>query len=115
MAILLALGIGLIPLIYAFNNPSPCNTISSFCKARNYLLQISAMMYRWLMVAACIDRCIHTSGNMYLQQCVIARMTIRIIIIIVIIWLILPFHQIVSTDVQMNVCVFTNPTVGCLQ
>ncbi|UJR06857.1 hypothetical protein I4U23_011146 [Adineta vaga] len=109
---LIALSIRIIPLIYAFNHPNLYNTISSFCKARNYLLSMSAMMYHWLMVGACFDRYIHTLINGNLQRFVSFYMTIRIIGIIVIIWLILPFYQIPWTDVQMNLCVFSIPIVG---
>ena len=109
---LTALGIGLIPLIYAFNHPSPYNTISAFCKARNYLLQVSAMMYRWLMVAACIDRCIHTLINPRLQSMITVRVTGRIIGVIVLLCSILPFHQLVWTDVQGKACVFTDTTAA---
>lgn len=112
MAMLLALCIGIIPLMYAFNHPSPYNTISSFCKARNYLLQISAMMYRWLMVGACIDRYMHTSKNHATRRLMNIKITRIIIVLTVCFWLILPFHQAVWTDVINDVCVFTNSIVG---
>ncbi|CAF1494957.1 unnamed protein product [Adineta ricciae] len=112
VAMLIALCIGIIPLVYAFNYPNPYNTISSFCKARNYLLSMSAMTYRWLMVAACFDRYTHTLAHANLRRFTRVRITLRIIAVIIIIWLILPFYQIPWTEVQMNVCVFSIPTVG---
>ena len=109
---LIFLLVGLVPTIYAFNHPNPFNTISTFCKARNYLLQCSAMMYRWFMAAACIDRYIHTSPNLRLQQFINVRLTWRVIGVIVILYLILPFHQLVWNDVQNNLCVFIDSSVG---
>jgi hypothetical protein len=48
---------------------------------------------------------------MHLQQLVNVRIASRIIAGIVIIWLILPFHQIVWIGIQMNACTYTNPIV----
>ncbi|CAF3769628.1 unnamed protein product, partial [Rotaria sp. Silwood1] len=51
---LILLSIGIIPQIYAlYNFANPFTTISSFCKARSYLNQTSAMSCRWLLVMAC--------------------------------------------------------------
>lgn len=107
----ISLCIGMIPYIYAFNNPNPYNTISSFCKVRTYIAQSCVMMYRWLMIAACIDRYAHTKVSAYFQRLTHARVAFRIILVITIIWLILPFHQLVWIDVKGNACTYINISV----
>ena len=109
---LVFLNISLVPTIYAFNHPNLFNTVSAFCKVRNYLLQSSVMMYRWFMTAACIDRYIHTSPNLRLQQFIDIRLTLRVIGVIFFLWLVLPFHQLVWNDVQNNLCVFIDTSVS---
>lgn len=103
---IVALGIGIIPSIHALNYPDPYNMIPSFCKARSYLIQTSIMMFRWLMVAASIDRYIHTLDNAYLLRFAHTRMAFLVRLVIIIIWLILPFYCIICIDIRGNVCMY---------
>ena len=109
---LVTLTMGIIPTIYAFNHPNPYHSISAFCKARSYVLQSSAMTYRWFMAIACIDRYIYSSPDLRRQQLVSIRLTTRVIGVTGLLWFILPFHQLVWNDVQNNLCVFINTSVG---
>ena len=95
------LSIGIIPQLYALDNsPNPFTTISSFCKARSYLNQSSAMLCRWLLVMACIDRSLSCSTSARIRRfssIVIAR---RVICILIIIWLSFPLHILIFNDIQ---------------
>jgi hypothetical protein len=107
---------GIVPQLYAlYNSPNPFTTISIFCKARSYLNQTSAMSCRWLLVMACIDRCISCSTSTRIRRfssIIIAR---KIVVIIILIWLILPMHMIIFSDIQPPgnvVCLVRNNNVA---
>jgi len=98
---IILLSIGILPQIYAlYNSPNPFTTISSFCKARSYLNQTSAMSCRWLLVMACIDRCISCSTNARIRRFSSVIMARRIVIIIVGVWWILPIHMPIFSVIQ---------------
>lgn len=109
VAMLVALNIGIIPSIYVFNNPNLFSSISSYCKIMSYFTEACAIMYRWFMMFACVDRYIHTSINPSLQRFVNVRIAIRVILGIIIVSLILPIYYLIFADVQNNVCMFPNP------
>lgn len=101
MSALILLPIGIVPQLYAlYNSPNPFTTIQSFCKARSYLNQISAMSCRWLLVMACIDRCISCSNNISIRNFSSVSMARKIAIIIITIWLFLPIHMLIFSDIQ---------------
>jgi hypothetical protein len=98
---LILLSSGIIPQLYAlYNSPNPFTTISSFCKIRSYLNQTSAMSCRWLLVMACIDRCLLCSPNVRIRRFSSIRIARRIIIITITIWLILPIHILIYSDIK---------------
>jgi hypothetical protein len=110
------LSIGIVPQLYAlYNSPNPFTTISSFCKARSYLNQTSAMSCRWLLVMACVDRCFSCSTNARIRRyssVIIAR---RIAILLIVIWFILPIHVLIFMDIQLpgNIaCLIVNTDVA---
>jgi hypothetical protein len=113
---IILLFIGIVPQLYAlYNSPNPFLTNSSFCKARSYLNQTSAMPCRWLLVMACIDRCISSSTNVRLRGLSTVPMARRIVVIIVGIWLILPIHMLIYSNIQPpgNIaCSVTNNNVA---
>lgn len=113
---LILLPIGIVPQLYAlYNSPNPFTTISSFCKARSYLNQTSAMSCRWLLVMACIDRCFSCSTNVRIRSFSSVRMARRIVIIILTIWLIFPIHILIFSDIKPpgNIaCSITNNDVA---
>ncbi|CAF3294994.1 unnamed protein product [Rotaria sp. Silwood2] len=112
---LILLSIGIVPQIYAvYNFSNPFTTISSFCTARAYLNQTCAMSCRWLLVMACVDRCFSCSSYARIRNLSSVIMARIIIIIINVIWLILPIHTLIYTNIQPpgNIaCIFTDKTI----
>ena len=109
---LLSLSTGLIPSIATINRPNPFTSISALCKIRSYVLQSTTMTYRWLMSMACIDRYIHSCPDLRRHRLINIRLTRCVIGGIVLIWLILPFHQVIWNDVPYNICTFVNTSAG---
>jgi len=106
------LSFGFIPNAYAAYHPNPINTINIFCKIRSYAAQSSTMMYRWLMVMACIDRYMSSSDSIVLRGFANSRIAYRIILINVIIWIILPVHNLIFLEIWELLCGF--PLVAVL-
>ncbi|CAF1506845.1 unnamed protein product, partial [Adineta steineri] len=97
---LILLAIGILPQTYAlYNSPNPFTSIQSFCKARTYLNQTSAMSCRWLLVVACIDRCSSCSTNAFIRRFSSVIMARRMVIIIIIFWFLLPIHTIIYSTI----------------
>ncbi len=92
--------IGVIPQIYALDHsPNPIfNT--GFCKVRSYLGQSSAMLCRWLLTIACIDRCLLTSTNARLRSFSTVSIARKVVLILFIIWLIIPVYMLIFIDVR---------------
>jgi L-lactate permease len=113
---IILLSIGIISQLYAlYNSPNPFTTISSFCKARSYLNQTSAMSCRWLLVMACIDRYISSSTNTRNRWFSSVAMARRIVVIIVCIWFILPIHVLIYSNIRPpgNIaCSITNGSIA---
>ncbi|CAF3958914.1 unnamed protein product [Rotaria sp. Silwood1] len=66
---LIFLSIGIVPQIYTvYNFENLFTTISSFCRARAYLNQTSAMSCRWLLVMAYIERCFSCSTGARIRK-----------------------------------------------
>ncbi|CAF1384339.1 unnamed protein product [Adineta steineri] len=99
----LILGFG--PHAYSVNHPNPVHTISSFCKIRSYVAQSFMMIHRWLMAMACIDRYMVSSINVKLREFANPNVAYRIIIIIMIIFIILPLHNLFFLDIKNGMCV----------
>ena len=113
---MLLLSMGTAPQLYAlYNSPDPYTSIPSFCKVRLYLSQISAMSCRWLLVMACIDRCISCSTNASLRRISSARIARRLVLIIDVAWWIIPIHIPIFSNIQPpgNIaCVMIDDTVA---
>jgi hypothetical protein len=105
---MMALIVGLVPHIYSVDHPHPAHTISLICKTRAYIGQLLAMIYRWLMTMACIDRYMISSKNVYLRELANPRIAYSIVIKIVIICIILPLHNLFVVDVLSGFCIFYN-------
>jgi hypothetical protein len=102
---LMVLIVGFVPYIYSVNNPNPMNTFLVICKIRTYIGQSLAMMYRWLMTMACIDRYIISSRNFHLRKYTSSRNACSIIITIIIICLLLPMHNLIFFVIKRMGCV----------
>ena len=105
--------IGIIPQLYALNHsPNPIFN-GDFCKIRGYMGQTSAMLCRWFLTIACIDRCLFTSTNARLRDFSTVRRARKMILIVTIIWLIIPIHMLIFTDVRRQgfiVCMMSTNT-----
>jgi hypothetical protein len=106
IAMTVTLSFGYIPYAYAAYHPNPVTTITSFCKIRSYATQSSGFIYRWLIVMACIDRYMSSSDNIRLRGLVNSKITYRIVLINVIIWLILPVHNLIFLEIVGILCAF---------
>jgi hypothetical protein len=91
---------GIIPTVYSLNHsPDPIfNRI--FCKAEAYITQSSAMICRWLLTTACIDRCFLTSTNARLRLFSTVPIARKIGLFLCIIWLIFPIDLLIFADVR---------------
>jgi hypothetical protein len=106
IAMTVTLSFGIIPNAYTAYHPNPTDTISSFCKIRSYVVQSSSMIYRWLIVMACIDRYMSSSESIVLRGLANPRIAYRIVLINVIIWIILPVHNLIFLDIWESICGF---------
>jgi hypothetical protein len=104
---IISLIIGFLPHVYAaVYPPNPSNIIPVLCKIRGYVGQSFAMIYRWLMTMACIDRYMASSSNVYLREFANPRIAYSIIIKIFLICIILPIHNLIFLNVQTNLCMY---------
>lgn len=101
---LINISLGAAPYIHSLYAENPYTTIVAFCKSRTYLLQSSAMMYRWCLVAACFDRCVLTSTSTRLRNFANVHIAYRVIAMIIIIWLVLPVHTIIFFNLKGERC-----------
>ncbi|CAF1527606.1 unnamed protein product [Adineta ricciae] len=100
IATLILLFPGVIPQIYALTNtPNPIFN-QGFCRARGYLTQMSAMLCRWLLTIACIDRCLLTSTNPRLRHLATVPIARKIVLLLFMMWLLIPIHILIFTDVR---------------
>jgi hypothetical protein len=109
---LIALIVGFVPHIYSVNHPNPTTTILIICKTRSYIGQSLAMMYRWLMTMACIDRYIISSNNINLRKYANPNIAYSIIIKILIICILLPVHNLIFLVARRGWCMYSNSAVA---
>lgn len=93
MVIHLCIGMG--SALYALNHVDPVLTILAYCKMRIYLMQSTAMMYRWCFVLACFDRFALSSTNARLRSFATVRVARRVVAIIISVWIVLPVHTLI--------------------
>ncbi len=107
VAMLIAMSFGLVPDAIAADHPNPINTIDAFCKTRFYFSQTGTMIYRWMLTVACIDRYASSSANAYVRRFHKPRIAYRVVLIIVIIWIILPVHNVIFRVTDAGVCTWS--------
>ena len=91
---------GIIPLLYAqFNSPNPFTTSTAFCKIRVYVNQFSAMSCRWLLVMACIDRCLTCSMHARIRHVFTVKASRQIAAGLIFIWMIIPVHTLIFAGI----------------
>jgi hypothetical protein len=81
-------------------NNSTINS-SAFCKARAYVIHVFLMMSRSSVALACVDRFALCSPNVHIRRLSHRRIAILLVIIECILWLIIPIHVIIYTNIQM--------------
>jgi hypothetical protein len=102
MVVHLSLGFG--TYLYTLDHVDPTTTILAFCKMRIYLLQSTAMMYRWCLTAACFDRYTLSAANVRLRNFAKIHIARRVIIGIVLVWIVLPVHILIFYNLKGNTC-----------
>jgi hypothetical protein len=91
---------GIIPQVYSLNHtPDPIFN-SIFCKVEAYIAQSSAMLCRWLLTIACIDRCLLTSTNARLRLFSTVPNARKIVLLFYIIGLIFPIDLLIFVDIR---------------
>ncbi|CAF1125791.1 unnamed protein product [Adineta steineri] len=100
VAALVLILMAIIPQLYALNHTPSSLFNGNFCKAQGYITQVSAMLCRWLLTIACIDRCLLTSTNASLRLFATVHIAKKIILLLHIIWLIFPIHMLLFADVR---------------
>jgi hypothetical protein len=90
--------------LYTLNHINPVTSIVSICKMRYYILQSTAMIYRWYLTIACFDRFALSSTNVRLRNFAKIQIARRVVIIITIIWIILPIYSLVFYNIRNNTC-----------
>ncbi|CAF1123681.1 unnamed protein product [Adineta ricciae] len=112
---IIMLFVGIIPQIYALKHtPSPIFN-RDFCKARTYLAQISAMLCRWLLIIACIDRCLLTSTDARLRRFTTVPIAQKLVLVFCIIWILIPIHVLIFADVRKLgyiICMMSTDTMA---
>ncbi|CAF4265070.1 unnamed protein product, partial [Adineta steineri] len=112
IAMLVAMNFGLISRIISAYQPDPQTVINAFCKARTYFGQSSVMSYRWMLTMACIDRYTSSTANARIRSFANPRIACRVIFIIVIIWIIVPWHNWIFLNINGTACVWTSASVA---
>lgn len=104
IAMLVVLPVGVGTYVYALHHDNPYTTNRVFCKLRTYVLQSMTMVYRWCIVAACVDRCVSISTNARLRNFASVRIAHRVTASIVVVWLTVPIQALVLFDLRNNRC-----------
>ncbi|CAF3873718.1 unnamed protein product, partial [Adineta steineri] len=95
----------IVPSIYVADRPWAMT--EAYCKSRNYLLNASQQISRFMVVTACFDRFALCSTNVRLRQ--FSRVQIArqyMIPAIIIIWLIAPIYMLIFHTGVNNSCTY---------
>ena len=110
--ILLSWVIGL--YLYALDHPDPVTTTVVFCKMRIYVLQASALTYRWYLTVACIDRFAASAVNARLRNLATLSIARRAAVVIPLAWIVLPMHSLILYNLRGNICGILYSSAGAL-
>ena len=72
-----------------------------YCKARSYMNHALLMLSRSTMAVACIDRFASCSPDFHIRHLNQRRLAIKLMIIMIVIWLILPSHILLFVGIKM--------------
>lgn len=90
--------------LYALDHEDPVTTMPVFCKMRIYILQSSALTYRWCLTVACFDRYALTAINARVRNLARVHIAHRAVIIIAVVWIVLPAHSLIFYNLRGNIC-----------
>ncbi|CAF4277391.1 unnamed protein product, partial [Adineta steineri] len=100
---LLVILIAITPVIVGSYLPKdPASYLSAYCKARAYTTHAFLMMSRSSVALSCIDRFALCSSHAYIRRLNHRGIAIILVVITIIIWLLIPIHVMVYTDVQSS-------------
>ncbi|CAF1351701.1 unnamed protein product [Adineta ricciae] len=110
----LAVALGL--YLYTLHFEDPVGTNLTACKLRFYIVQSTAMMYRWCLVIACFDRFALSSTNVRLRSFAQVKVAQRVLPINILVWLVLTIHIPIVYSVRNNICsIFSNISASLYQ
>ncbi|CAF1442407.1 unnamed protein product [Rotaria magnacalcarata] len=90
---LLGVNWGLVTNMYTvYHPPDPFGISLSLCRTRGYILQISSVLYRTMIVLASADRCALSSVNAKIRSFSKPKVAIKMIIITSLFWMIISIH-----------------------
>ena len=99
---ILVILLGITPvLLTSFLPNEPFFTTSLFCKTRAYITHVFLMMSRSSVALACIDRFALCSPSAHIRRLNQPRLAIILLANVVCLWLIIPIHIIIYTDIQL--------------
>ncbi|CAF0954949.1 unnamed protein product [Adineta steineri] len=96
---------GLISNIVGIDHLDPQNTSNAVCKLRWAGVHALLMLSRSFMIAACIDRWALCSQNTTIRSLSRPRIAVRIIIILLIVWTVIPIHIVVYYSNNTGRCI----------
>ncbi|CAF1273922.1 unnamed protein product [Rotaria sordida] len=100
--------------LYALDHADPVTSMPVFCKMRIYVLQASALTYRWCLTVACFDRFALTTVNVNLRNLAQVSIARRAVIVIVAVWTVLPMHSLILYNLRGNTCGIIYSSTGAL-
>ncbi len=102
MVVHLSWGLGM--YLYTLDHVDPNTTILAVCKLRIYILQCTAMMYRWCLTAACFDRYTLSALDARLRNFAQIHIARRVVVGIILVWIVLPVHTLIFYNLKGNTC-----------
>lgn len=94
-------------IIYGVYYKHPVTHTNIYCKVWYYVQQALPMMYRYMLAAACVDRCVLSSTNAGLRGFANVKIARRIVMAIILIWLVLPIPLLVFYNLIAGACFIT--------
>ncbi|CAF1479532.1 unnamed protein product [Adineta steineri] len=108
VGMLIAMCFGLMPRVYSVYYPDPINTINAFCKTRIYFGQCSALIYRWLLTMACIDRYTSSTTNARIRWFANVRIAYRVVLITTMILILFSIHNLFYRTINKDLCILSS-------
>jgi hypothetical protein len=102
---LIGINLGLVPTVNILYNPlDPISQSLIFCRFRGYMLQMSSVLYRSMVVLACADRFVLTSTRVGLRRFSNPKMALKIIGSVVLFWMLISMHLPIFENIVNKKC-----------